>query len=381
MDQWKIAVIGGGPGGLVAARILKMHGVDVTVFERDLGSDARWQGGTLDMHVETGQYAFRVAGLEKEFLALARYEDQGNKLYDRHGRLLVEETGEEAAENDRPELDRGHLRQILVESLPEGVIRWGSVVTAVEGGEGGRYRVIFEEGEEESFDLVIGADGAWSRVRPLVSKARPEYSGVLFLEFALHDVDEKLPEIAAMVGRGKMMAVDGKKGIIAQRNANAHVRVYVMLRVAEDWSAKCGIDEMSKLGVSEYIAEVFAGWSDELLAMIQKGEFVAARPIYALPVGHGWENRPGVTLVGDAAHLMSPFSGEGANLAMRDGADLALAIAQGADWKTAVREFEETMFERAAEAAIGAKDGIDGVCVEGDLESALEHMQAHRAEA
>lgn len=80
-----IAIIGAGPGGLTLARILQQHGVQATVFEREAHAHERPQGGTLDLHVGSGQHAIECAGLSEAFMGIARYEDQGDRLYDKTG--------------------------------------------------------------------------------------------------------------------------------------------------------------------------------------------------------------------------------------------------------------------------------------------------------
>ncbi|SIN74356.1 2-polyprenyl-6-methoxyphenol hydroxylase [Singulisphaera sp. GP187] len=372
----RIAIVGGGPGGLALARILHLRGVSATVFERDATSIQRSQGGSLDLHADTGQHALRLAGLEDEFLGIARYEDQGTRLFDRDGVLHFEEEGE-AADFDRPEVDRTALRQILLDSLPPGVVRWGHRLHAIAPHDDGTNALRFENGQAATFDLVVGADGTRSRVRPLVSDAVPVYSGISFVSLGFDDVDLQHPEIAQLVRHGMLFAMGENRGLIAHRDANAHVGVYVALRVPEDWVSSGIIDINRPSDAREKLAGYFAGWSPNLVAMIREsGDRIAILPLHALPVGHRWENRPGVTLLGDAAHVMSPFSGEGVNLAMIDAADLAVAIADAEDWRSAILKYEEAMFTRAEVAAAGAAEAIESAFSDDGFEYLLKHMRS-----
>src|SRR5580704_10037831 len=196
----RIAIVGAGPGGLTLARILHLHGLDAIVFEREASSRIRQQGGSLDMHAESGQYAVKCAGLAAEFQRIARYEDQESRIYDKHGELLLMD--DDVTGQNRPEVDRGQLRQMLLDSLPVNVIRWDHELSSILPQDDGRFELVFRNGNSERFDLVVGADGAWSRVRPIVSEARPIYSGVTFVELGMDDADARQPELARLVGRG-----------------------------------------------------------------------------------------------------------------------------------------------------------------------------------
>lgn len=352
-DEMRIGIVGGGPGGLTLARILATRGIAATVFELDEHPLARPQGGSLDLHADSGQRALREAGLAGEFLKVARYDDQGDAVYDHRGVLQFEHDG---AESDRPEIDRTQLRALLLASLPDGTVRWGSKVAGVEPLAGGRWRVTGEAGGLGDFDLVVGADGAWSRVRPLVSAARPEYLGIACVELRIEDVDRRHPAVAALIPRGKVAAVGADRGFIAQRSSGGQVRVYVMLRVPEAQAATV-VDVSSPARAREQLRAWLPGWAPELLGFVDACEdTIVVRPIVGLPVGHRWRHRAGVTLLGDAAHVMSPFSGEGVNMAMLDGLELGLRLAAGGAWDAAVIAYEAEMFARAAGVAAGANE-------------------------
>lgn len=353
-----VGIIGGGPGGLTLARILATRGITAEVFELDEHPLARPQGGSLDLHEDTGLLALRLAGLVDAFNAVARYEDQELRLYDPRGVLRLESSG--SADRSRPEVDRTQLRALLLDSLRPETIHWGCKIRSLRQQADGRYCVHDTDGPLGAFDLVVGADGTWSVVRPLLSKAQPSYSGVTFIELSIDDVDRCHPSIAALVGHGKasMVTSDGR-GLIAQRNSGAHVRVYVSLRVAADWLTQGHIDLSSGAQAKADLKRLFADCDASILALFeQANDRVVARPLVALPVGHRYAHRPGLTLLGDAAHVMSPFGGEGVNLAMRDAADLAQALAESEDWDRAVAQYEQAMFDRAEPTAAAAAQGL-----------------------
>jgi 2-polyprenyl-6-methoxyphenol hydroxylase-like FAD-dependent oxidoreductase len=199
-------------------------------------------------------------------------------------------------------------------------------------------------------ELLVGADGAWSRIRPLLSEATPEYAGSVFVETYLHNADTKHPAAAKMVGGGSMIAPKQGTEIHAHRESGDTLHTYVVLSRSLEWFA--AVDFNDAAAATERIAAEFEGLAPELTALITDGDTPPVfRPHHALPAGRRWDRVPGVTLVGDAAHLTPP-TGEGANLAMLDGAELGLALAAHPDdVEAALAEHEVTMFARSAKIA------------------------------
>ncbi|GAA3589398.1 NAD(P)/FAD-dependent oxidoreductase [Nonomuraea rosea] len=364
----RIAVVGAGPGGLMCARILQRHGIEVTVYDADASVTARDPGGTLDLHADSGQIAMQDAGLLAEFMALARLEDQAKSRLDHHGNVLhaFAPGAEDAA---APEIDRGQLRALLAAHVAPGTVRWGHRLTEAVPLGGGRHRLEFGGGRSAEADLLIGADGAWSRVRPLLSDAVPAYSGVSFIDVRFDDVEHRHPEIAALVGDGHMFANDGQgRAIIAQRNSDGRIRAYLGLRTGLDWPERAGLDLADAAAVGRYLLGEYGHWAAELQALLTgtDGGYVN-RPLHALPAPLTWEHTPGVTLLGDAAHLMSPFGGFGANFALLDGAELGRAIAEEPTADAAIRRYEEVMLPRSGRHATGANDALARFFATGDF--------------
>jgi len=354
----RIAIIGTGPGGLTCARILQQAGIDVTIYERDAGPDARDQGGTLDMQREAGQVALARAGLLDEFLARSRPEGQDMLILDQHGTVHQRHIAADG-DQDAPEMDRADLRALLLASIDPATIRWGATLISAEPLGQGRHRLTFADGATAETDLLVGADGTWSRVRPLVSPHQPHYEGVVFIEIGFRDADRQHPEVASLVGRGGMFALGSNRGVIAQRQSRARIRAYVALRTGLDWAERAGVNVADASAVRTFLLGQFESWAPELRHLLEDcdDQFII-RPIYALPVPHRWNTRAGVTILGDAAHLMSPFSGLGANTAMLDGADLAQAVQRSGDLLAALASYEATMLPRAAANAVGAHEGL-----------------------
>ncbi|MFJ8390928.1 FAD-dependent oxidoreductase [Streptomyces sp. NPDC094438] len=343
-----VTIIGAGLGGLALARVLHVHGTAATVYEAETSRAARSQGGMLDIHDYNGQLALEAAELMDEFRGLILEGRQAMRVLDPDGTVLFDKADD--GTGGRPEVQRGELRQMLLDSLPAGTVRWGRKVSSARTLGDGRHEVTFADGSTVVTNLLVGADGAWSRVRPLLSAVTPEYTGKSVIDTYLFDADTRHPAASVTVGGGAMVATRPGREIFAHREKDDTLHAYLGLAEPESWFA--AIDFSDAAGATTRIAKEFDGWAPELTALITDTDIAPVlRPLYALPTGLRWERVPGVTLLGDAAHLSAP-NGEGANLAMLDGAELGAALAaHPGDIEAALTAYEEAMFPRSAAAA------------------------------
>ncbi|KAL6856800.1 FAD/NAD(P)-binding domain-containing protein [Trichoderma novae-zelandiae] len=345
-----IAIIGAGPCGLTLARLLECKGIDYVVYERDESDVSNRKGGSLDIHAETGQLALKEAGLFDEFKKHARYDDTVFTLANQQGERVFQA----GQGRDAPEIDRVMLRHILLESIPKDKIRWNHALKSTTLDEDGHRILQFLDGTSASgFKLVVGADGAWSKVRPSVTQAKPQYSGNHYIESKITPNSPYYPTMVSKVGAGTLMCLGSSKEIVTQRQGDGSYRVYLGVTVPEDFVRSGTVDLTDTESARRlFLSSTFFGdWAEDLKDLIRHSEDFRSWPLYYMdPDAVSWKSIPGLTLVGDAAHVAIP-NGEGVNCAMADALSLAskIAVYGTEDLDRAVAEYEEDMFRRGAE--------------------------------
>ncbi|PVH75799.1 FAD/NAD(P)-binding domain-containing protein [Cadophora sp. DSE1049] len=365
MPPFNIAIIGAGPSGCMLARLLLQYQsqtstptttstppLAITIFESETSPNFRAQGGTLDLHPSTGLAAIKAAGLYPDFLKYARFDGSAMRITDKNLKTYFSLS---ASSDGNPEIDRFQLRTLLLDALPEGEgsVTWGFKLDAVEEGGGGKgkLKLKFANGQvREGFDLVVGADGGWSRTRRYLDPLqKPVFSGISKYALTIPDSANTAPEASKLVNRGSLFAFGDGKSISGQQLGEGGIDVGLFVQFDD------GEPPKEPLGKRE-LEDMFGDWSPELRDVIDKAEVeMKVYNLHYLPEGYRWEHRKGVTVLGDAAHLMTPFAGEGVNIAFDDAMKLSCAIIGGVEkggeaLDGNINAFEEDMFVRAAHA-------------------------------
>jgi len=361
----KIAIVGGGPGGLTLARILQMKNADVKVYERDPGKDARAQGATLDLHYESGLKALREAGLMEAFKANYRPGADRLRVTDKHARIVMEDSERERGDEAyfRPEIDRGPLKKILLESLHPDTVVWNSHFVSLARLDSG-WQLTFRDGATAFADIVIAADGANSKIRPYITTIKPFYAGLTVVEGAVYNSATATPNIHRLLQNGKIFALSDDKSLIVSSKGDGSLVFYTGCKTDEYWSRDCGIDFSDKAQVFAWFKTTFAGWApvwDELFENAS-AHFVT-RPQYCMPLDQTWEALPDLTMLGDAAHLMPPYAGEGVNMAMLDALELGQCLTNDTfpDTLSAIAFYEQQMRIRASATAAQTLESTDAL--------------------
>ena len=341
----KIAIVGGGPGGLTLARLLQQRGALVSVYERDQSRSARVQGSALDLHEDSGLAALEAAGLMDAFWANHRPDLDRLRLTDDQGTVLHDHSRQISGAGKRPEIERGPLRDLLLDSLKPGTVQWDYKLESAES-KGEKVSLQFANGQTALADIAIGSDGANSRLRELVTSIRPEYVGVSLVEGLVPAAKQTIPELWNLLGGSALIALGGERTIGMGTKPDGSVLLYAGVKTQGD-SARRSFEEAS--GPAQRVAWFhanFQGWSGIWDALFREATSMVWRPLLVCPTDQHWESKRNVTLIGDAAHVMPPYTGEGVNMAMLDALVLSRLLLNQDTSSDAIAAYETEMFAR-----------------------------------
>lgn len=384
LQDKRIAIIGGGPGGLTLAKLLQLKGVDIKVYERDLNKDARVQGSPLDLHKDSGLAAINKAGLLDEFKKnfipgadrMQIMNKQAKVFFSDHGSKPEDDFGQE---HFRPEISRGALRKILLESLQPETVIWDSHFISMKPQDGG-WLLHFKNGNSTYADIVVAADGANSKTRPYITDIKAFYSGITMLEGAIYHAETTAPKMNALLRGGKIMAFGNQKNILMGQKGEDEIGFYVSFKTDERWVTNNGLDYSDKSQIAAWFKKEYPEWDSVWDELFESAAIpFIPRPIYCMPLDQNWKTLPNVTMLGDAAHVMPPFAGEGVNMAMLDAlqlSDLLTSDNQNSLYE-AISLYESNMRQRASKIAQESLENGERMHSKNALNTMLHFFDSH----
>ena len=353
-DLKHIAIVGGGPGGLMLGLLLQRQGFSFTIYERGYQNMHSDRGGSLDIHDDSGQLPLKVAGIFENFRKHARYEGEDTRIVNKDGEILYDEDAE--GEGNRPEIDRGKLCDIIMEQIHPENIKYGFKFEKLIQRDNGEVELVFENGTTVMTNLVIGADGAFSQTRSYLTNAKPEYTDISMIE--MNSDENEHPDLLKFNKNGKLIGLGGDQAILGQRNGDGRIMAYISFKTKYE-----KLDEYRNLSLDtlkERLLAEYSDWDSELQNYIAYSyDDIKFRRIYKLPIGLTWATQPNITIIGDAAHLMSPFAGEGVNMALYDAYLLAESFKNFNNLTEVLKVYEQQMFETTKVHAKESQDNLE----------------------
>ena len=353
-DLKHIAIVGGGPGGLMLGLLLQRQGFSFTIYERGYQNMHSDRGGSLDIHDDSGQLPLKEAGIFENFSKHARYEGEDTRIVNKDGEILYDEDAE--GEGNRPEIDRGKLCDIIMEQIHPENIKYGFKFEKLIQRDNGEVELVFENGTTVMTNLVIGADGAFSQIRSYLTNAKPEYTGISMIE--MNSDENEHPDLLKFNKNGKLIGLGGDQAILGQRNGDGRIMAYISFKTKYE-----KLDEYRNLSLDtlkERLLAEYSDWDSELKNYIAYSyDDIKFRRIYKLPIGLTWATQPNITIIGDAAHLMSPFAGEGVNMALYDAYLLAESFKNFNNLTEVLKVYEQQMFETTKVHAKESQDNLE----------------------
>lgn len=361
LNNKKVSIIGAGPVGLTMAKLLQQNGIDITVYERDKNSQERIWGGTLDLHKSSGQEAMKKAGLLQTYYDLAL--PMGINFADEKANVLSTRNLTPENQFDNPEINRNALRKMLLDSLKSDTVIWDRKLTGLEE-RNGKWALNFENKTSATADIVIIANGGMSNARNFVSGSEVEETGTFIIQGDIHQPETNCSEFFQLCNGNRLMTAHQGNLLVANPFNNGALSYGIIFKKPEEWNNGKGLSFQNTDSVIEFLLNKFSNWSEEYKQLIRSTTSFVGLPIRKVQLDKPWKNnRPlPITLIGDTAHLMPPFAGQGINIGLKDALILSENLTNGKfeTIESAIDDYEQKMFVYAKEAqADSSKNEIE----------------------
>lgn len=356
LKEKKVAIIGAGPVGLTMAILLQQKGIDVCVYERDKDPQARIRGGTLDLHKDSGQKVMKKAGLLESYYAIAK--PMGMTITDQKGKILLTKQVTPENQYDNPEINRNDLRKVLLNTLKQGTVIWDSRCKKLEVCEE-KWHLRFENETLAIADFVIVANGGMSEIRKYVTDTVAENTETFIIQGDVTQPELNCPEFFRLCNGNRLMAAYKGNLLVANPDNKGVLTYGVIFKKPENWSDDYnGLNFQDQDSIRTFLLERFMDWNEHYKQLFRSTSSFWGLPTRILSLDKPWKkDRPlPITLIGDAAHLMPPFAGEGVNTGLVDALILADNLTEGKfeNLADAINDYEKQMFIYANEAQLAS---------------------------
>ena len=252
----------------------------------------------------------------------------------------------------QPELDRLQLNHIFADALRPNTIAWGCGLRSVlRAGEG--FELSFDGDSTARADVVVDASGARTLVRSFVGAPEPEFSGTVGVGGQVDTPRADCPELDRIVNGGNLIVRGEGKNLFIHTMANGGFHYYMTFRRPQTWLKDQGLRADQAQAAAEFLVQQCATWAPLYHQGLRASSVCELLAVTRAPVLQRASVSEAVTLIGDAAHAMTPFAGMGVNCALLDAVYLADALTDGtcSNVCNALKIYEDKMYAGAAPPA------------------------------